>query len=171
MFDSVGDLPLHPLVIHAVVMSIPLTLLLSVLFAVPRTRRWARWPLALVAVGALGATLLAKESGEALQRAIRLGAQAAGLVAEHARLANQLVILVAAVAAVAVLAALTVGGPFGRGNDRSPTGAGRVWSLAVPLVLVLLAATASFWAYRVGDLGARAVWNPAGTVNYSASAR
>ena len=171
MFDSVGDLPLHPLIIHAVVMSIPLTLLLSVLFAVPRTRPWARWPLGLVAVGALGATLLAKESGEALQQALKLGPPVAGLVAEHSRLANQLVILVAAVAVVAVLAVLTVDGPFGRGNDRSTSGGGRIWRLAVPLVLVLLAATASFWAYRVGDLGARAVWNPAGTMDYSASGR
>ncbi len=74
MFDSIGNMPLHPLVIHAAVIGIPLAVLLAVLFAVPRTRNWARWPLAVVSVGALGATFVSKESGEELQRALPFAA-------------------------------------------------------------------------------------------------
>ena len=38
MFDKIGNLPLHPLVIHAAVVGIPLAVLLAFLFAFPRTR-------------------------------------------------------------------------------------------------------------------------------------
>ena len=38
MFDSIGDLPLHPLVVHAVVVGAPLAVLLGFVFAVPRLR-------------------------------------------------------------------------------------------------------------------------------------
>ena len=51
MFDAIGNMPLHPLVVHAVVVGIPLALLLAVLFALPRFRSQTRWPLAVVAVG------------------------------------------------------------------------------------------------------------------------
>ena len=33
------------------------------------------------------------------------------------------------------------------------------------------AAVTAFWVYQVGDLGATAVWNPAGTQDYSAPGR
>ena len=69
MFDAIGDMPLHPLVVHAVVVGAPLAALLGFLFAVPRLRAWARWPLAVTAVGAFAAGVVAKESGEGLQRA------------------------------------------------------------------------------------------------------
>lgn len=178
MFDEFGGLPLHPLVIHVVVLSIPLTLVLAVAFALSRFRSWARWVLALVAVGSLVATLVAKESGEALQAALRIrpGDPRGPLVAQHSALADQLVWLVAGMSVLAVLAALLVDRrpagrtAVGRGPaDRTPadrTPAQRALDLALPLALILVAALASFWAYRVGDLGAQAVWNPAGTQNY-----
>ena len=57
MFDEIGDMPLHPLVIHAPVIGIPLAFLLALLFAFPRTRDWARWPLALTVLGLDGRRL------------------------------------------------------------------------------------------------------------------
>ena len=56
MFDNLGNLPLHPLVVHAAVVGIPLAALLAFLFAFPRTREWARWPLAITVVGATAVT-------------------------------------------------------------------------------------------------------------------
>ena len=68
MFDKIGNLPLHPLVIHAAVIGIPLAVLLAFLFAFPKTREWARWPLAIVVVGATAVTFVARQSGLAFQR-------------------------------------------------------------------------------------------------------
>ena len=61
MFDSIGGLPIHALVLHVVVLAVPLATLLALLFAYPRTRNWARWPLAIVGVGTFGATFVTKE--------------------------------------------------------------------------------------------------------------
>jgi hypothetical protein len=36
----------------------------------------------------------------------------------------------------------------------------------VSALLVVGALLSSYWIYRVGDLGAQAVWDPAGTIDY-----
>ena len=72
MFDEIGDMPLHPLVTHAPVIGIPLAMLLALLFAFPRTRNWARWPLALTVLGSTAAVFVSRESGEALQRSLNI---------------------------------------------------------------------------------------------------
>ena len=171
MFDSIGELPLHPLAIHAAVLGVPVTLLLALLFAFPRTRNWARWPLALAGVGALGAVFVAKESGEALMTNLeangRLGGEALVLVGRHSDLATVLFYLTMGLAVLAVASALVVGRVGGTAEHRGSRGRDTV----LLALLVIVAAVASFWVYRVGDLGARAVWNPAGTENYSSTAR
>src|SRR5688500_20215747 len=75
MFDKIGDLPLHPLVVHAAVIGIPLAALLALLFAFPKTREWARWPLAITVIGATAVTFVDRESGLDLEAAlgIKLG--------------------------------------------------------------------------------------------------
>ena len=71
MFDNLGNLPLHPLVVHAVVIGIPLAALLAFLFAFPKTRSWARWPLAITVIGATGRPM---SPGRAVWRWRRLSA-------------------------------------------------------------------------------------------------
>ena len=160
MFDEFNGLPLHPLAVHAVVALVPLSAVLGVLFAVPRTRSWARWPLPAVAVVAALATFVARESGEALravggQGAVGIGGPVADLIEEHQQAATVLFILVIAYAVVAV-AALVV-------TRTSVTGTP---AHGLAAVLVVVALVMSFWSYRVGDLGARAVWNPEDSVDY-----
>lgn len=161
MFDAIGDMPLHPLVIHAVVIGIPLAMLLAVLFAFPVTRSWARWPLAVVVPGSLAATIVARESGEALRSALKIGSDGAvaPLINEHQRLATQLLLIMVVFTVVTLVSVLLVG----------RRGSGQRKGLSVVLLLALLAvgATAGFWTYRVGDVGSRAVWNPTGTQDYS----
>jgi uncharacterized membrane protein YoaK (UPF0700 family) len=166
VFDSFGGLPLHPLVIHVVVLAIPVTLLLSLAFAVPRLRAWARWPLAVASVGSIVATLVARESGQALRTVLGITPQSGpvgALIAEHAERANQLVWMTAVMAVLGVLAAVLVDRPA----EAPSSGGRRALSLGLLGALVVVAALASFWSYRVGDLGARAVWNPVGQTNYS----
>ena len=62
MFDLVNGLPVHPLVVHAVVVLVPLTALIAVLFLVPRFRRSLRWPMVVLALVSLASAALAAET-------------------------------------------------------------------------------------------------------------
>lgn len=85
LFDTIGGLPLHPLVVHAVVMLLPISAVaLIIIFFVPRWRKQYGW-LTLIAMAAgAGAAVVAKESGEALAARV-------GLPEQHQQLANILV--------------------------------------------------------------------------------
>ncbi len=168
--DTVGGLPLHALAVHATVVMVPLAALLGVLFAVPRLRRWAALPLALVAVAAAVSTYVSVESGEALKEAGGLGAAGLGgpvadLVERHEDLAGQLLWLVVGYAVLAVAAVLVA-----TRSDRAATSATRrqgVVVTALSVLLVLGAGVVGFQTYRVGDAGTEAVWNPSGNTDYS----
>jgi MFS-type transporter involved in bile tolerance (Atg22 family) len=167
VFDQIGGLPLHPLLIHTAVLGVPVTLLLALLFAFPRTRSWARWPLALAAVGSVVAVFLARESGEALAAVVAQADPIASLIAKHAQLAGQLQIMAAVLAVLAVVNAVVVGRLGGTAEHRGSRGR----DIALMALLVVVAAVTAFWVYRVGDIGAHAVWNPVGTQDYSAPGR
>jgi Predicted membrane protein (DUF2231) len=101
MFDTITGLPLHPLVIHGVVVGVPLMAVLTVLVAVRKDlrERFAWWVAGANFLLFL-LTLVAKQSGEALQQA--KGGQ---LAIEHGQLGSVLpwfvLALTAASAAVA----------------------------------------------------------------------
>ena len=104
MFDKIGDLPLHPLVVHAAVIGVPLAALLALLFAFPKTREWARWPLAITVIGATAVTFVARESGLALEAAlgIKPGNPVGDLILQHSQLANQLFYIMIGLAVVSL---------------------------------------------------------------------
>ena len=67
MFDYIFGLPMHALVVHAVVVLVPLVAVLAIAFGVlPRWRAVLRWPTAVGAVLSAAAAWVAAESGEAL---------------------------------------------------------------------------------------------------------
>ena len=167
MFDSIGNLPLHPLVIHVVVIGAPLGVLLAFLFAVPRTRGWARWPLAITAVGTLASSIVAKESGESLRATLGLVPvtpenPASGLIATHAMLASQLVLILVGFTVLAVLNSFLVTPRARVARGDAPRALDRV----LPVLLVVAAVLVLIWTIRVGDVGSRAAWNPTGTQQY-----
>jgi ABC-type branched-subunit amino acid transport system permease subunit len=152
MFHEIGGLPVHPLAVHAAVVSVPLAALLGILFAVPRTRAWARVPFALVSVGAAAAVFVAKKSGQDFQRTLGLDGgsnPAVALVRTHAGRANVLMILVVVFAVIAVLAFFL---------SRDPLRFQGLVAGAVCAVVVVVSVVVAFQCYRVGDSGARAVW-------------
>lgn len=168
MFDEFNGLPLHILVNHAAVVGVPLSAVLGVLFVVPRTRRWARWPFVLVSLGGLLAVYVAKLTGEQL-KAVLAGADPQAwaaspvgqLVTEHQDRGTLLLYMMIGYAAVAVVSfAATMG-------RRRYAGRG---SLAWSALVVAGAVVVVVQVYRVGDIGAKAVWNPTGNVDYSTSA-
>ena len=140
MFDTITGLPLHPLVIHGVVVGVPLMAVLTVLVAVRKDlrERFAWWVAGANFLLFL-LTLVAKESGEALQQA--KGGQ---LAIEHGQLGSVLpwfvLVLTAASAAVA-------------GTSRN-----RALGPIAVVVAIIAAVAAVYWTVRTGDAGARSVW-------------
>lgn len=161
MFDRIGDLPLHPLVVHAAVIGIPLAALLALLFAIPKTREWARWPLAITVVGATAVTFVARQSGLALEAAmgIKPGNPVGDLITQHSLLANQAFYIMIGFAVIGLLNVFLVSKRTSDGADGAAKQSA-ILRIGLPILLVAAAVVALVWIVRVGDLGARAVWNP-----------
>lgn len=161
MFDNLGNLPLHPLVVHAVVVGIPLAALVAFLFAFPKTRSWARWPLAITVIGATGATYVAKQSGLALEAAlgIKPGNPVGDLILKHSLLASQLLWIMIVFSIIGLLNVFVVS-RRSAGSTDSGAQQPAIVRIVLPILLVAAAVVALVWIVRIGDLGAHAVWNP-----------
>lgn len=146
-FDTIAGLPLHPLVVHAAVVLLPLASLgLVVLVLVPRWRATFGWlVMAGLAAGTVSA-IVAKQSGEAL--AARVGEPQ-----RHGQLGDvlPLVAIVLLVVAVAWFVA-----------DRRRRAAGAPGQGALVLVLGIASAALAVGTVgltvAVGHSGAEAVW-------------
>jgi hypothetical protein len=152
MFDLLDGLPVHILVIHAVVVLIPLMFIVTLAFTIrPKWRPGLSWAIAGNVV-ATGAALVAKESGERLQQ--RLGDQAnlnnTGpkiIIAElHGERGDVLWYF-----ALALLIASIIAFVLARQESTVLIG------FAIGLV-VITGAGATYWTFLTGDSGSRAVW-------------
>jgi len=148
MFDLINGVPVHPLVVHAVVVLLPLAILGTIAIVVRPQWRGKYGPL--VVLCALAATVLmpiATSSGEALEERV-------GNPGEHAEMGDQLIwftipLLVFCAALVYLDRRKTQGKP--------PIGPHSLPTVVAALALVA-AVAASVQVYRVGDSGARAAW-------------
>lgn len=141
MFDTILGLPLHPLVVHAVVVLLPLMAVVTVAVALRSSwRQRLAWPVVVANVLVLGAAFTAKESGEALERRLR-GIQ----IANHVQWGNAVPLTAIGLTLAALLVAL--------GRKRPA-----LQRVAVALTLVA-AAAALFWVAQAGHTGATAVWS------------
>jgi hypothetical protein len=152
MFDLINGLPVHPLVVHAVVVLLPLATLGTLAIAVrPGWRR--PYGLLVVACTAVATALLpvATSSGEALEERV-------GNPGEHAELGDQLIWF--AIPMLLLAAALWWLDRRSATGDRAS--AGRATSVtvlrAVAALAVVAALATTVQVYRVGDTGARAAW-------------
>lgn len=140
MIDTVLGLPLHPLVVHAVVVLLPLMALITVVVAARSSwRAAAAWPVVAANLVVLAFTVLAKESGEHLLH------QMSGLqIDTHVALGSKLPIF----ALLLTLASLAVA--IGRQRKGFTT-------IAV-VVTAAAGLLAVFWTLRTGHSGAESVW-------------
>jgi uncharacterized membrane protein len=147
MFDLINGIPVHPLVVHAIVVLLPLATLGTIAIAVRPSWRGPYGPL--VVAAALVATVLcpvATSSGEELEKRV-------GNPGEHAELGDTLVWF--ALALLITSAALVW---LERRHGRAEA-TGRPMILNVVAVLAIIIGLASVvQVYRVGDSGARAAW-------------
>ena len=164
-----GGLPAHPLFVHVPVVFIPLAAIGGlVLMARPGWLAGAAgsW-VGLAAVIALGSLDLTMSAGDKLRAALGLEGDRPGavhLVAEHAAAAGDLrALTIAFVAvylvclAVAATADASSGVPVGDrifASIRRAPGA----AIALRVLSALLALACLYYVFRVGDLGAKAVW-------------
>ena len=154
---EINGLPLHVLVVHVVVVLVPLAALAVVLAAAwPRARtRLGALPLA-AAAAALAAVPVATSAGEWLEERVPETA----LVRRHTSLGESLLPWVIALTAVAA-ALWWLDGASGlrgsRGVGRLQLEDRRVRMMAAVLAVVV-ALGSVVTVYRIGDSGARAVW-------------
>jgi uncharacterized membrane protein len=166
MFDLINGIPLHPLVVHAIVVLLPLALLGTLAIAARPAWRRPYGPLVVAAV-AVSAVLtpVATSSGEELEHRV-------GDPGKHAELGDQLIwfvlpLLVLTVALVWVDRRATVAAAPVEGTQRveGTQGTATTSGSRLPTVLAVLAVVAALactvQVYRVGDSGAKAAWGDA----------
>ena len=150
-----NGLPLHPLVVHAAVVFVPLAALSAILYAVPRWRWLLRWPTLLLSLAALVLVQVSIMSGEDLEESRKLGSPQ---VEVHSMWADRLRIGMVVLAVVAIVAfwALSYATRLSGGADRPA----RAVALEVPVavLLALVGVVVLFLVFKTGDAGARAVW-------------
>ncbi len=156
---SINGLPLHPLVVHAVVVLAPLAALTGIAYAL--VPRW-RWLLRPVLVGltlvAAGSALVAAASGESLLES-RPGLEDLPGVETHEDAGELMRNVMMIDLLIVLVAAWWLGGPSalvsGKGA-RAQRGGALDWVVSAGLVLASLVV---LWAVvTAGDTGAQAVW-------------
>lgn len=157
MPSTVFGLPIHPLIVHATVVLVPLAVVtVAAAVCVPRFRRWAGPLPALLGLVALVLTPLSTETGEFLEESLPETA----LIERHAALGDQLIPLTASLFVLATA--------FWWLDRRRRTGDGpgaqrRVQLRTVTAVvggLALVAAVATgVQVVRIGHSGAEAAWS------------
>jgi hypothetical protein len=155
MFHTVSGLPLHPLIVHAVVVIGPLSALGAIAFAlVPRWRGWLRWLVFLGALVTAGAASVAKQSGLFLEPLVTQGQPATGQLARHILWATRLVYATYGWLALVVVFCLLV--PMAaRRRESSPRGANIIGGV----LLVAGAVTLVTLTVITGDAASRYVWS------------
>lgn len=135
---------------HAAVILVPLGAIGTLLIAFwPKARMRFGWLLAVFSLGGIGATVLARESGEELFES--MGEEASPTLSSHMSWGNQ-AFWPAIVMAVALFAMMLT--TRGRKAEERPS----VWYWVSAVVAVLAAAVSLVMIIKVGHSGAAAVW-------------
>jgi hypothetical protein len=157
---TVGGLPAHPLVVHAVVVLVPLTTLAAIAVAVRGS--WRRGGSLLVAIGAVACAAsawLAMELGEQLLAALSAGGHLSPNFDSHDTWGTYTwyaTIPFAAFAIItAVLARRSRPAPAHSGTTMTTTGVG---TTVLAWVTALAGVVTVVFCFLAGDSGSRAVW-------------
>src|SRR5665647_3441364 len=146
MFDTIGGLPLHPLVVHATEVIVPAAALALVLAALwPWFRRWAGWAPLGLAVTSVILVPISTQSGESLEE--RVSENAA--LERHTQLGEGLLGWVIGLALIA--AAMVAWDLWRRRSARAESAKSTDVSAAVrPMSSVLVAVVLAVAAIAVG---------------------
>jgi uncharacterized membrane protein len=156
---TINGIPLHPLIVHAAVVLVPLAALFATAYAVLPSRRWqTRTPAVVLAVVAAVSVWLAAATGDNLKGRLN---ENTSLIQTHEHWAGLLQAATWVLAALVVVAwwSLPHHNPLPDKDHKQG-----VTTLAKPLVLLLpvAAVTVLVLVVLTGDAGARAVWGTGG---------
>ena len=146
ILDTVAGLPMHPLVVHAAVVLVPLAAVGLILMAVRPafSRRFGVLIVIVAGAGAL-ASIAAKLSGEELAERI-------GTPKVHAELGDVMPLIALGLFVLGLVFWLVDRGI--PGNKPRPG-----WLVVYAILLVLASAFAIYWTIRVGHSGAEVTWS------------
>lgn len=163
MPDTIFGLPLHPLIVHATVVIVPLAAVTVVLTVVmSRFRRWAGPMPALLSVAALILTPLSTSTGESLERSL----PETDLIEEHAELGDQLIWFTAALFVTsAAFWWLDRRRNLTTGHDAQTLDRLQKLTLIVGALAVVAAVATGVQVARIGHSGAKAAWSDAAAVS------
>ena len=157
MFDYIFGLPMHALVVHAVVVLVPLSVLNALAYAVrPAWRRVLRWPTAAGAVISGVSAFVAAESGEALQRRVtrvRAGSFDAQLLNNHVEWGDRAKVACALFMVVSLLALWFARPP----EEEAPRG--HAIDVVASTAVVVTALASLVTVVLAGHAGSAVVWH------------
>ncbi|MBQ1045480.1 MULTISPECIES: DUF2231 domain-containing protein [unclassified Micromonospora] len=157
MFREFNGLPLHVLVIHAVVVLVPLLALFAIAYGVlPRWRHRLDWAVAALAVITPAVAWVATESGEELEEILRAKGYPPDRlqqISEHASYGDTLLWYALGLGAAALLLVLSTS-RFVAGRNLP-----RWLPILFTVAVVVLAGFALVYVYLTGDSGAKMVWD------------
>jgi uncharacterized membrane protein len=163
---TIDGIPIHPLLVHAVVVLLPLAALGSIAIAlVPAWRRRYSWPVLGVTLAGVAAVPVATRAGDELQAALERATGAPNpAVQAHADLGDML-LPIALGFGVAVIALLVAGRLADRERqaEAPTTKTWRVVSVVVSVLVVLLAVGTTVQTVRAGHSGSTVVWSGIGS--------
>jgi hypothetical protein len=158
----VDGIPLHPLVVHAVVVLLPLAALGTIVIALRRSwRRSLGIPVLLLALAGVAAVPLATTTGDQLQSALPPNP----LIDVHANLGNSLLpyaVAFVALVALAVGTELSTGRvPVGEGSAPPVTTRARV-ATGLAVLAALAGIGVTYLVVLIGHAGSVVVWQGIG---------
>ncbi|GAA5193049.1 hypothetical protein GCM10023322_53980 [Rugosimonospora acidiphila] len=152
VFETFFGLPLHPLVIHAAVVFIPLLIVAALVYVlVPQLRSRIAWAVVILAVIAPLSALLSKLSGDAFRARLARRHLASPAILNNIdvhRHYGTITLYVTIALGVVALAAVLV--PEIRERN--------VYLIPLWVVTIGLAITTGYYVFRTGDTAAHIVW-------------
>ncbi|HEU5109165.1 MAG TPA: DUF2231 domain-containing protein [Micromonosporaceae bacterium] len=153
MFDQINGLPGHPLIVHGAVVLVPLLCVISIAYAVvPKWRGVVWWAAAALSIAAPAFAWAATSSGDSLATE-RYRDQIPPPVADHQALGDRTFYISLALGLVTLVFVLLTSERFG-GSFRLT----RWLSVAMSVVVVVLALVDAYYVIMTGDSGAQNTW-------------
>lgn len=152
-FDTIDNLPLHPLVVHATIVLIPLVTLGVLIASIkPSWHKNFSIPIFLIAGVALVTAKLSEESGQYLEERVK----ESKYLEDHIELGQRFFVIAFL---LMIFITLWSAYPFVKDGIAFLKDKDKVTRISLSVIAVAFALYSSFAVYEVGHSGAKSVWH------------